>query len=506
MNFFQKIFAVWQKVSLIQRAVLTAVSLTFVIVGGMLVHWARKPDLGMLYQGLVPEEAAKITDKLSEKNVTYELRGGTSIYVPKDKIYQLRLDMAKDGLPSGEQGGYKIFDNEKLGISPFVQNINLKRALEEELSKSIQMIEGVGRSRVHIVSAEQKLFASQASPTSASIVLQIKSGYKLSGANIAAITHLVAGSVEGLKVENVTVIDSQGRLLSGESDHTVAKGANTVQDYRERVEQNLASKIEDMLATVLGPGRATVKVSAVIDMTSVNFTTETYDPTKKVATKEEIKSNSETGPSSTTGKSEQAVPGGTKKDENTLTEYVVGKTIEQKIVLPGEIKSLKVAAVVDLTPAAAADANAAKQAGTGKVMAVEDVEKLIRNALGLGKEDPLTVVEAKFYRLAEPIIEEKESNWPRYIAIARQASLGLMAVCALLVLRIFSKATRQVLSAGSVSAVQLSSGEGVAGLLPAGAGKEAEPQILRRQIAASLQNNPEQTRELFLSWLEEKVG
>ena len=504
MNFFQKISAVWQKVSLIQRAVLTAITLTFVIVGAMLVHWAKLPDLGMLYQGLTPEDAAKVTDKLSEKNIVYELRGGgTSIYVPKDKIYQMRLDMAKEGLPSGEQGGYKIFDNEKIGISPFVQTVNLRRALEEELSKSIQMIEGIGHSRVHIVSAEQKLFASQAAPTSASVVLQLKPGYKLSAANIAAITHLVAGSVEGLKTENVTVIDSQGRLLSGESDQTVAKGANTVQDYRERVEQNLAGKIEEMLAAVLGPGRTTVKVSAVIDMTSVNFTTETYDPTKKVATKEEIKSNSETEPGSTTGKGEQAVPGGTKKDENILTEYVVGKTIEQKIVLPGEIKSLKVAAVVDLT---AADANAAKQGGGAKVMQLADVEQLIRNALGLSKDDSLTVIEAKFYRPVEQIIEEKESNWPRYIAIARQASLGLMAVCSLLVLRIFSKATKRALSTAPVSTGQLPAGEGVAGLLPAGAGKDAEPQILRRQIAASLQSNPEQARELFVSWLEEKVG
>jgi len=504
-NFFQKISAVWQKVSLIQRAVLTAITLTFVIVGAMLVHWAKMPDLGMLYQGLAPEDAAKVTDKLSEKNIVYELRGGgTSIYVPKDKIYQMRLDMAKEGLPSGDQGGYKIFDNEKIGISPFVQNVNLRRALEEELCKSIQMIEGVSRSRVHIVSAEQKLFASQAAPTSASIVLQIRPGYKLSASNIAAITHLVAGSVEGLKVENVTVIDNQGRLLSGESDQTVAKGANTVQDYRERVEQNLAGKIEDMLATVLGPGRATVKVSAVIDMTSVNFMTETYDPAKKVATKEEIKSNSEIEPGSTAAKGE-AVPGGTKKDETTVTEYIVGKTVEQKIALPGEIKSLKVAAVVDLT-AAPADANAAKQGATAKVMELADVEKLIRNALGLSKDDPLTVVEAKFYHPAETIVEEKESNWPRYMAIAKQSSLGLMAVCALLVLRIFSKATKRALSTAPVMAGQLPTGEGVAGLLPAGAGKEAEPQILRKQIAAALHSNPEQTRELFFSWLEEKTG
>ena len=101
MNFFQKIRAIWQNISLIQRALLTAIVLTFIIAGGLLTHWARRPDMRMLYQGLAPEEASKITEKISEKNIFYELRsGGTAIYVPKEKVYQLRLDMAKEGLPA----------------------------------------------------------------------------------------------------------------------------------------------------------------------------------------------------------------------------------------------------------------------------------------------------------------------------------------------------------------------------------------------------------------------
>ncbi|MHC4510022.1 MAG: flagellar basal-body MS-ring/collar protein FliF, partial [Planctomycetota bacterium] len=185
-----------------------------------------------LYQELAPEEAAQITEKISEKGIAYQLRsGGTSIYVPKENVYQLRLDMAKEGLPAGEQGGYKIFDNEKIGVSPFVQSVNLKRALQEELAKSIQMVDGVEHARVHIVRSEQTLFTSEAGTTTASVVLRLKPGYRLSALNIAAITHLVSGSVEGLNSENVTVIDSQGHLLSGESDPTMASGAGTVQDY-----------------------------------------------------------------------------------------------------------------------------------------------------------------------------------------------------------------------------------------------------------------------------------
>jgi flagellar M-ring protein FliF len=499
MNFFQKISAIWRNISLIQRALLTAIVLTFIIAGGLLTYWARRPDMRMLYQGLAPEEASKITEKISEKNIFYELRsGGTSIYVPKEKVYQLRLDMAKEGLPADEQGGYKIFDNEKIGLSPFVQTVNLKRALQEELAKSIQMIDGVAHARVHIVSPKETLFRAQGAETSASVVLRLRPGHRLSNLNIAAITHLVAGSVEGLNSENVTVIDSQGRLLSRESDEAMASGADTVANYKERVEQNLADKVEDMLTTVLGPGRTTVRVSAIIDMTSTNVITETYDPTKKVPTKEEIKSNSETEGGSVPAEGEQPIQGGVKKDETIVTEYAVGKTVEQKVDLPGEITSLKVAAVVDLSPAA--DANQT-EAGTEvtKIMELSDVEKLIRNALGLKETDSLTVVDAKFHRPLESLVDEAPSKWPRYIAIARQASLGVMAICALLVLKVFTSTKKKV---GSIGTAQLPGAEETTGLLPAGA-EVSDPSILRKQLASTLQSNPQQAKKLFTSWLEE---
>ena len=499
MNFFQKIAAVWRNVSLVQQALLIAIVLTFIIGAVLLTHWARRPDMRVLYSNLDPEEAAKITEKISEKDIDYELRNnGATICAPKEKISQLRLDMAKEGLPAGAQGGYRIFDDEKIGVSPFVQNVNLKRAMEEELAKSIQMIDGVVYARVHIVSAKQTLFTSEAGNTTASVVLRLKPGYQLSGLNVAAITHLVSGSVEGLKSENVMMIDSQGRLLSGQSGHTMVSGAGTVQDYKERVEQSLAGKIEDMLAAVLGRDRATVKVSAVIDMVSVNTIIETY-PDKGVPKKEEITSESETGASSPGGEGEPAIPGSMKKSETILTDYLYGKIVEQKVGLPGKIKSLTVAAFVDLSPP---DANKAEaRIAVEPIMTKTDVEEIIKNALGLKETDSLRVVEAKFHRPVELPIDEEPSKWPRYIAIARQASLGVMAICALLVLRIFSGAKKKVTS--TAPAAQLPGAEGSVGLLPAQAGS-SEPLVLRKQIATALQSNPAQVKQLFSSWIEEK--
>jgi flagellar M-ring protein FliF len=502
MGFFQKIRAIWQKIGVVQQALLVTIVLTFVIVGALLVHWARRPDMRMLYRELSPEEAAKITEKIAEKNISYELRnGGTTVYAPKEKIYQLRLDMAKEGLPEGEQGGYKIFDKEKIGISPFVQNVNLKRALQEELAKSIQMIDGVVYTRVHIVNSDQTLFSSDAGKTTASVVLRLKPGYRLSAQTVAAITHLVAGSVEGLKSENVTVIDSQGCLLSGQSDQTMASGVSTIHDYRERVEQSLARKIEDMLTTVLGPGRSAVGVSAVIDMNSVSTVTETYDPTAKVASKEEIKTGNETGAGGTAAAGQPATPGSTKKDETIVTEYEVGKTVKQAVILPGGIKSLSVAAFVDLSKTDANEAGAA--GGSAMIMQLTDVEQIIKNAVGLRETDLLKVVNVKFHREVQSPADEESSNWPRYIAIARDASLGIMAICALLVLRIFKGAKKKV-AASAAMPEQLPAGAGAIGFLPAEAGK-SETLVLRRQIANALERNPEQVKQLFTSWIEEKV-
>jgi flagellar M-ring protein FliF len=499
MNFFDKIRAVWQKTSLVQRALLIAVVLTFVIVGVLLIYWVRRPDMRILYRELSPEEASKITEKISEQGIAYELRaGGTSIYVPEAKVYQLRLDMAKEGLPEGGQKGYRIFDNERIGISPTVQNINLKRALEEELAMSIQMINGVVHARVHLVSAERTLFSSQAGETTASVILRLKAGYRVSSLNIAAITNLVAGGVEGLRPEDVTVIDSEGHLLSYKSDQTMASGAGTVADYKERVEQNLANKVEDMLTVVLGPGRATVSVSAVIDMNSISTVTEKFEP-KGVATKEEITTGSEIGASSVPVAGEPAVPGSTKKDETIITEYDVGKTVTQEVILPGKIKSLTVAAFVDLSPADVNEAGTGVQAAT--IMALSDVEEIIKNALGLRETDLLKVVDTKFHRPAELLIEEEPSNWPRYIAIARQVSLGVMAICALLVLRIFSGARKKM--ASTATAGELAGAGEAAGLLPAGA-EGPEPLAVRKQITSALQSNPEQVKQLFSNWLEEK--
>ncbi len=487
MDFLQKIRLVWQNVGFSQRIVLLAIVITFIVVSVVMTRWAARPEMGLLYSGLDAEEAAKIVEKIAEKGVVYKLaNGGTTIYVPRQTVAQLRLDMAKEGLPAGGQKGYGIFDTEKIGISPFVQNVNLNRALQDELAKSIQMIEGVVHARVHIVAPERNLFSSSATPTSSSVVLRLRSGYRLSGTNIAAITHLVAGSVEGLKPENITVVDSQGRLLSSESNQVMGAGVGAVVDYRERVEQGLAGKVEDMLTAVLGPGRASVKVSAELDMNSTSLVMKSYDATG-VVVKEEIKEKSKTQNGGS-----GASAGGKEVDNTITTNKLFGEKTQTISALPGGIKSLSVAAFVDLYPS---DPNE-----KDLILAEESVVDIIKNALGLKDTGAIKVVNARFSR---PVIAEVEETKKLDIAaIAGQASLGIMAVCALLVLKMFSGAKKKAALMPAAGMAQLPAG-GTEGLLTAGV-ENADPTMLRRQIANSLRNNPEQAKQLFASWIDEK--
>ena len=495
MEYLKQIKAVWEHLSIVHRGIVGAIGLTVIVAVVALSMWASRPDMQILYSGLDAGEASKIVEKISEKNIKYKLaNNGTTIYVPREHKNQVSIDMAGEGLPEGGLKGYKIFDDQKIGISPAVQNVNLKRALQEELAKSIQMIDGVVSARIHINDQKDSLFVTEESNASASVILRLRPGYRLSGINIAAITHLVSGSVEGLSSEAITVVDGQGRLLSTESDQTLASGAGTVADYRERVEENLSRKAEEMLTTVLGSGRAIVKVSAKVDMKSTNLVTKKYEDKGKPSSETISSMSKPVGEGESSGKE-------TTKDIET--EFLYGETVETVADLPGEIISLTVAAFVDLSPpevevdeSEEKNADAAATVTVAAIMTIEDVDEIIRNALGLNKEtDSLKVVNFKFNRPKNDMLAMDDGGGFDLIAIAGQASMGVMAVCALVVLKIFSGSTKKKGKKGEAGE---SAGEGKEGET-----EGADPRVLlRRQIVNSLQENPEQAKQLLTSWLD----
>ncbi len=477
-----------------QRVLLITVVLAAVAGGGLLLHWARRPDMQMLVSGLEPDEAGKIVDLIQGKDILYELKaGGSRINVPREHVYQLRLDISGKGLLSSQNSGYSLFDNQKIGISPLVENVNLLRAKQTELARTIQIIDGVQSVRVHIVDSERNIFKTKESQIKASVTLNIKPGYQLTPENVGAITNLVAASVTDLTPENVTIVDSRGRLLSNAASDTSSAQASTHQDYKERIERNKEQKAEEMLAMILGPNRAMVKVSAVIDTNNLKIRSETETPGEALS--EETTDIKE--PVVNTGTAANAASG-MKTEKTEKTEYAKTVTISEKSATPGEIISLSVSAIVDLRPPDVNDPNATATATP--IMDITAVEELIKNALGLKTTDVITVQNLPIYN--PPVaVADASKDWSQYIEIAERSSLGIMSVCALLVLMIFRRAKKK---AGIALTDQAQLTGSPAGLLGEGmADPTLEPAVVQERIAAALRSNPEQVKQIFASWLSE---
>ncbi len=505
----------WERTSLVQRVMLLAIVLACGCAAALLVGWARKPHMAMLYSGLTQEDAAKVVDKVRDAGVKYELTaGGSTVNVPAEKVYSLRLTMASAGLPAGQAKGYRILDESKIGTSPFKERINYIRAVEGELATTIRLLEGVSMARVHIVKPEATLFAGQKNAASATVALRTQPGWRLTPSNIAAIVHLVAGSVEGLMPERVVVVDSKGKLLSGEGGNDeLASKAGTFLDYKSRVEDYLAGKAEDMLAAALGPNRASVRVDAIIETGRIDETTETYDPNKRVVTKEELKSKSSI-PVGSAGGGGETKSGVKTTEENVVSEYKVSRTVQQKTDLPGKVKSLTVAVFVDLTPPEKPEG--AEDQTPAATLQIKDVEEIIRNAIGLKSTDTLKVVSTTFPQaaMAESLqIPEEDGGMftPGFLLeIARRFSLGILVIGALLVLKMFrgkkKKSSEEAEALEGQGAVPALAGQGAGLNLLPGASPQANAELLKSQITNALQENPEEVKRLFLSWVNSDKG
>ncbi len=487
----------WRSAGLIQRVVLLGILLACIGAGVLLVGWARRPEMGLLYSHLEPDEAARIVEKIREAKVVYELKdNGTSIHVPQGEVYSLRLTMAGAGLPTGGQAGYKVLDENRIGASPFIQRVNYIRAIEGELAKTIRLIEGVNAARVHVVRPEATLFTGQQKKATATVALRLRAGWRLSRTNVAAIVHMIAGAVEGLTTTDVVVVDEQGRLYTGAEENELTKGAANILDYKSQVEQYLSEKAERMLTAVLGPNRASVRVSVTLETMSVTRTSEKFDPEGKVVKRETLKTKALPALSSG-GKT--ATPG---KESTTETDYEISKTIEQSTDMPGKVKSKMVAAFVDLTPPPKKEGD--DTAPTAK-LAIKDVEEIIRSALGLTDTDKLKVVDAPFHQANVAAVADtgdEGGGMQFWLDMARQSSLGVLVIGVLLALRIFHGSKKN--SASPAVEGQVASANN---LLPgSGGAAEVNTELLRSQITSALQENPEEVKRLFLSWVQNEEG
>ncbi len=279
-----------------QIAVVAAVVLT---VGSLvtLILWANKTDYKTLYAGLSSEDAGAVVSRLKEKKIDYKVGpNGSTIMVPSGSVYELRMELASEGLPQSSGIGYEIFDKQNIGVTEFVQKVNFQRALQGELARTINQFSEVKSSRVHLTIPEKTLFREDEKPPTASVVVDLRAGRRLGQSQIQGITHLVASSVEGMDPENVIIVDEHGKMLAGgKTGYEKAHQTQTQQQMQSEMERKIEQKIISMLGNVVGHEKVSAKVSVEMDFTQVEQTEETYDPDATVVLSEERTKESSSG-------------------------------------------------------------------------------------------------------------------------------------------------------------------------------------------------------------------
>lgn len=255
---------------------LAAAAIGVAIVVALLL-WAGGPDYRVLYSNLSDADGGQIISTLEQRGVPYKFaQGGHALLVPADKVYDLRLRLAEQGLPSSGNAGFEIMDKQQFGISQFAEQINYQRGLQGELATSIEALQPVENARVHLALPKDSLFVREQQPAKATVVLKLRAGRALDEGQVNAIVHLVSSSVRDLAPDNVTVVDQTGRLLT---HHGADSGLDGTQiAYTHEVENRYQDRIENILVPILGAGNVHAQVTAQLDFNRREETQERYAP------------------------------------------------------------------------------------------------------------------------------------------------------------------------------------------------------------------------------------
>lgn len=404
-----------------QRVVLGGVVGGTLVLLAALAFWTSRPDMALLFGGLTAEDANTVVETLRDEGTTYDLKeNGTAVYVPREDVYELRLRFASQGLGGDGQIGYELFDGNMLGMTDFMQKLNLKRALEGELARTIAALGQVEMARVHLVVPERSAFADEQQDPTASVVVQTGRGVTLDRQEVAGVVSLVAGAVEGLTDDNVTVLDVKGNLLSS-PDNRDADAILTSNQIRVQraTEEHLATSGQTMLDQMLGPGNAIVRVAAELDFSRGVEERELIDPESATVVSEEKLD-------------EQSPDAGAAN--STVRNYELSRTRERIERSTGEIRYLTVSVILNQkqVPAAAdPEADPAElplEPQPYDAQEVEDITALVQNAVGFRPDrgDRFALHQTRFDTSVDDAAEEEMQAFERQQQTQTYVRYGLM--------------------------------------------------------------------------------
>lgn len=435
-----------------RRLLVAAVVAISIVAFGVLIMVANRTDYRPLFTNLTSEDAGEIVKKLKDAKTPYQITpDGKGVMVPSDRVHELRLSLASEGLPQGGGVGFEIFDRKNFGMTEFVQKLNYQRALQGELARTISQISGVEQARVHLVIPEKSLFKEAEKPPTASIVLKLKGSRSLKDSEVQGIMHLVAASIEGMNSENVTVLDSKGKVLSkggaAMADAT-AKATSAMQEMQRVYERNLEERLQTLLDPVVGGGKSVARVAATFDFKRVERVEEKFDPESiAVRSEQRTESKSESGakslsvPGVQTNLGRNTAAGGAggsegssdSRNDETLN-YEVSRSTARIIEPVGALSKVSVAILVDGKYEAAPVAKDGKPAAPKYIPRspeeLQKIEALVKGAIGFSPErgDQLSIQNIPFQEPGDGAGTAVSPQWwtnPFFLALAKNLVIGL---------------------------------------------------------------------------------
>ncbi|WP_233832616.1 flagellar basal-body MS-ring/collar protein FliF [Paraburkholderia sp. ZP32-5] len=452
-NFGQRLSGLAQMRGNPRAPLIFAVALLIAVVAGLFL-WSRAPNYKVLYSNLSDRDGGSIITALQQANIPYKLSdSGSAILVPAEQVHETRLRLASQGLPKSGSVGFELMDNQKFGISQFDEQINYQRALEGELERTIESISSVKSARVHLAIPKPTVFVRDKEPPSASVLVQLYPGRVLDEGQVVAITHMIASAVPEMPVKGVTVLDQDGNLLTQPS---TGSGLDASQlKYRQQIERNTQQRIDAILAPLFGAGNAHSQVSADIDFSHSEQTSENYGP-NGTPQKAAIRSQQSSSDTEMTQSGASGVPGALSNQppqpasapivagngasgvsttpvsdrKDSTTNYELDKTVRHVDQPMGGIRRLSVAVVVNYMKVADAKGNVTMQPVSADKLA--QITQLVKDAMGFDAQrgDSVNVVNSAFTAEIDPYANLPWWRTPDMIALYKQIAtyLGIGAV------------------------------------------------------------------------------
>lgn len=386
----------WTDLSMTKRVVLIATGVVVAVAMGLVVSMQRKDPYEYVFVDVSPADQEAIIQHFQKSGFTQYVADSKGVKVPADQVLQVRMQLTQEGLPADGQVGWEKFDQQDFSRTEFERQIFRLRAIQGELGRTIMRLDGVSSARVHIVLPKQSVFVEDQKEATAAIYMRMKRGGQLDQRQIRGIVHLVSRSVEGLKPDNISIIDGEGNLLTKqESPDSNVRMTKEMMDHKRGIEKEMEQKVRAIVGRVVGPDRVEAKVDVTVDFTQEERTTSDVDPDRVAIVSSNRTEQSVDGqglnPTGIPG-SKSNVPGeqedvsmATSRSKSTrgteLTNYDVSKTISKKLMPVGTVTRISAAVLVDGKQAYPMDGTKPNfEARTDDEM--KKIDELVRSAIG----------------------------------------------------------------------------------------------------------------------------